>query len=192
MWQESCNLTDPEVTAVDNSTIALIVSIVALGGVLFLFIERQKTRTLKSHFGSEYDRAIEQEGSVRRAEAVLGQRQERVAKYQIRSLTREERDRYTSEWRSVQGRFVDDPRMAVSRADGLVLQAMGTRGYPVSDFDGQAADLSVGHPSMLGEYRAAHEIAVRSERGQATTEDLRLAMQYYRNLFEEIADTHAA
>lgn len=176
----------------DNSTIALIISIVALGGVLFLFIDRQKTRTLKSHFGSEYDRAIEREGSVRRAEAVLGQRQKRVSKYEIRPLTREERDRYTSEWRSVQGRFVDDPKTAVSRADGLVLQAMGTRGYPVSDFEGQAADLSVGHPAMLGEYRAAHEITVRSERGQATTEDLRLAMQYYRNLFEEIADTHAA
>jgi hypothetical protein len=52
--------------------------------------------------------------------------------------------------------------------------------------------LSVDHPGVLGEYRAAHEIAVRSERGQATTEDLRLAMQYYRSLFEEIADTRAA
>jgi hypothetical protein len=177
---------------VDNSTIGLIVSIVALAGVVFLFIERQKTRRLKSHFGSEYDRAIEQEGSVRRAEAVLGQRQKRVAKYPIHPLTREERDRYAAEWRNLQGHFVDDPRATVSRADGLVRQAMVARGYPMSDFETQAADLSVGHPTMLSDYRAAHEIAVRSERGQATTEDLRLAMQYYRNLFEEIADTRAA
>jgi hypothetical protein len=82
---------------VDNSTISLIVSIVALAGVVFLYIERQNTRRLKSHFGSEYGRAIEQEGSVRRAEAVLDQRQRRVAKYPIRPLTREERDRYTAE-----------------------------------------------------------------------------------------------
>jgi hypothetical protein len=80
----------------------------------------------------------------------------------------------------------------VSQADALVRQALGARGYPISDFETQAADLSVGHPTLLGEYRAAHEIALRSERGQATTDDLRLAMQYYRKLFEEIADTRAA
>jgi hypothetical protein len=177
----------------DNSTIiALVVSIVALAGFVFLFIQGQKTRKLKSRFGPEYERAIEQEGSVRRAEAVLDERQKRVAKYQIRPLTREERDRYTIEWRSLQGRFVDDPKATVSRADRLVRQAMGARGYPITDFEKQAADLSVDHPAMLGEYRVAHEIAVRSERGQATTEDLRLAMQYYRSLFEEIADTRAA
>ena len=81
---------EPEVTAVDNWTIiALVVSFVALVGVVYLFVERHKTRTLKSHFRSEYDRAIEKEGSVRRAEAALDQRQKRVAKYQIRPLTRD-------------------------------------------------------------------------------------------------------
>jgi hypothetical protein len=182
----------------DNSTIALVsiiglvISLVALAGVVFLFIAHRKTRTLKSRFGSEYERAVEKEGSVRRAETVLDERKKRVAKYQIRPLTREERDYYTNEWRSTQGRFVDDPKATVSRADGLVRQALGARGYPMNDFEGQAADLSVDHPGFLGEYRIAHEIAVRSERGQGTTEDLRLAMQYYRNIFEEIADTRAA
>jgi hypothetical protein len=177
----------------DNSTIiALVVSLVALAGVVFLLIERHKTRTLKSHFRSEYDHAVEKEGSVRRAEAVLDERKKRIAKYQIRPLTREERDYYTTEWRSVQGRFVDDPKAAVSRADGLVRRALGTRGYPMNAFEKQAADLSVGHPAVLGEYRIGHEIAMRSERGQATPENLRLAMQCYRNIFEEVADTRAA
>jgi hypothetical protein len=177
----------------DNSAIiALVVSIVALAGFVFLFIQGRKTRKLKSRFGPEYDRVIEQEGSVRRAEAVLDERQKRVAKYQIRPLTREERVVTPSKWRSLQGRFVDDPKATVSpRADWLVRQAMGARGYPITDFEKQAADLSVDHPAT-GEYRVAREIAVRSERGQATTENLRLAMEYYRSLSEEIADTRAA
>lgn len=176
----------------DNSTMALILSIVALIAVVFVLIDVGRTRRLQSRFGTEYNRAVAQEGSVGRAETVLGQRQQRVAKFQVRPLTREERDRYVVEWKNVQARFVDDPRAAVAWADWLVRQTMGTRGYPVSDFETQAADLSVDHAAVLGEYRVAHEIAVRSEHGQATTEDLRLAMQHYRTLFEEITVTQAA
>jgi len=63
---------------------------------------------------------------------------------------------------------------------------MSTRGYPVSDFEQRAADISVDHPLVLENYRAAHEVALRQTRGQATTEDLRQAMVHYRTLFEEL------
>jgi hypothetical protein len=63
---------------------------------------------------------------------------------------------------------------------------MSTRGYPVSDFDQRAADISVDHPLVLDNYRTAHEIALRQTRGQASTEDLRQAMVHYRTLFEEL------
>jgi hypothetical protein len=63
---------------------------------------------------------------------------------------------------------------------------MSTRGYPVSDFEQRAADISVDHPLVLENYRTAHEIALRQTLGKANTEDLRQAMVHYRSLFEEL------
>jgi len=39
---------------------------------------------------------------------------------------------------------------------------------------------------VIENYRKAHDIALRQTRGQATTEDLRLAMLHYRTLFEDL------
>jgi hypothetical protein len=70
---------------------------------------------------------------------------------------------------------------------------MSTRGYPVSDFEQRAADISVDHPLVLENYRIAHQSAIRQTRGQASTEDLRQAMIHYRTLFEElVAEPEAA
>jgi hypothetical protein len=63
---------------------------------------------------------------------------------------------------------------------------MIARGYPVSEFDQRAADVSVDHPRVVENYRSAHEIALRVGKDQATTEDLRAAMIHYRSLFEEL------
>ena len=41
-------------------------------------------------------------------------------------------------------------------------------------------------PSIVDNYRAGHEIAMRHSAGQASTEDLRQAMMHYRVLFEEL------
>ena len=71
-------------------------------------------------------------------------------------------------------------------SDQLLGDVMSTRGYPVSDFEQRAADISVDHPLVLENYRTAHEIAVRQTQGQANTEDLRQAMIHYRTLFEEL------
>jgi len=63
------------------------------------------------------------------------------------------------------------------------------RGYPVTDFWQRSEDLSVDHPVVVENYRAAHDIAERQKRGEASTEDLRKAMVYYRALFEELLGT---
>jgi hypothetical protein len=65
---------------------------------------------------------------------------------------------------------------------------MRARGYPMADFEQRAADLSVDHPHVVENYRAAHDIALRHRQGQASTEDLRQAMIYYRSLFEDLLD----
>ena len=71
-------------------------------------------------------------------------------------------------------------------ADELVCSLMQTRGYPVTDFDQRAADISVDHPRVVENYRSAHDIALRLGRGEASTEDMRTAMIHYRSLFDEL------
>ena len=88
--------------------------------------------------------------------------------------------------KGVQARFVDSPGGAVTDADQLLRDVMTTRDYPVSDFEQRAADISVDHPLVMENYPTAHDNALRQTRGQANTEDLRLAMIHYRTLFEKL------
>lgn len=71
-------------------------------------------------------------------------------------------------------------------ADRLLGDVMAARGYPVGDFEQRAADISVDHPEVTQNYRAAHAIAISHSKGQASTEDLRRAMIHYRALFEDL------
>jgi hypothetical protein len=116
----------------------------------------------------------------------LEDREKRVEKLKIRDLDPIEHQRFSNQWESVQSRFVDSPKGAVTEADDLVSSLMKARGYPVSDFDQRAADISVDHPRVVENYRSAHEIALRPGKHEATTEDLRTAMIHYRSLFEEL------
>jgi hypothetical protein len=172
-----------------STTIILwIVVVLAVSVAAWSYIQRQKTLKLRGKFGPEYDRLLERERNPRSAEAILQEREKRVSKFRIRPLRPEESARFAADWRMVQERFVDDPRSAVSEADRLINEALIARGYPMAEFDQQAADLSVQYPLMVANYRVAHQIATDDRNGSATTEDLRQAMQYYRSLFEEIVD----
>jgi hypothetical protein len=165
--------------------IAVIVVIACIG--IFLSIRKRKTERLRNQFGSaEYTRAVKEGGSRRQAEAALDERAERVENLHIRPLASADRVRFVDEWARIQARFVDGPGSAVTDADHLLGDVMSTRGYPVSDFEQRAADISVDHPLVLENYRAAHQSALRQTRGQASTEDLRQAMIHYRTLFDEL------
>ena len=168
--------------------IVVIVAIVVIAAVALLLARKRRTEALRQRFGPEYERTVREHGPGR-AESELIDRKKRVDQFKIRELAADERERFVSEWRSVQSRFVDDPKGAVSEADDLVSRLMRTRGYPMSDFDQRAADISVDHPRVVDNYRAAHEIALRHRRGEATTEDLRNAIIYYRSLFDELLQT---
>ena len=173
----------------DQATIiAIVVGILVLAVVGWLVWQRQRSEALRERYGPEYERTVTEVGDKRRAESELLKRQQRVEKLDIRPLSAEQRSGYLQQWRSVQSRFVDDPKGAVTDADRLVEDVMKVRGYPVSDFDQRAADLSVHHPRVVDNYRAARDIAHRHRRGEATTEDLRQAMVYYRDLFEDLLE----
>ena len=164
--------------------IALVIVAIAVG--TFLYMRRRRSEVLRKDFGPEYKRALDHYGDQSKAEAELAARKERVSKLEIRTLTAEERSRFSDAWKKTQARFVDEPSRAVSDADGLVKEVMRARGYPVGDFEQRAADVSVDHASVVTNYRAAYDIASRNKSGKATTEDLRQAMVHYRSLFEEL------
>jgi hypothetical protein len=161
--------------------------VLAAGIVVAFFFQKRRTQKLRTQFGSaEYARALKEGGSQRKAEDLLDKRADHVEALHIRPLAPADRARFTESWARVQARFVDGPGGAVTDADQLVGAVMSTRGYPVSDFEQRAADLSVDHPRVLENYRAAHQTALRQSQGQANTEDLRQAMIHYRALFEEL------
>jgi hypothetical protein len=168
-------------------TIILIIAILAIAAAIWMFFEKRRTQRLRAKFGPEYDRMMQQTDR-RHAESTLESRTKRVAKFHIRRLTAEERPQFADAWKREQARFVDEPRLAVGNADKLVGEVMRARGYPLAEFEQRAADISVDHPHVVENYRAAHEIALRDSSGNATTEDLRQAMVYYRALFMELLE----
>ena len=163
-----------------------IAAVIVVAAVAWSAYNARRRKGLQERFGGEYDRTVADAPSRREAESELSEREKRRQELDIRPLEQSARDRYVSEWRNTQARFVDDPEAAVGDADRLIQQVMRERGYPVEDFEQRAADVSVDHPEVVNNYRAAHAISIAHERERASTEDLRVAMQHYRLLFDEL------
>lgn len=176
----------------ENLTI-LIVAIAAIVALIFiwLFMQRRKTDALRSKFGEEYDRTIRERGSRSKAEADLLDREKRVKTFDIRPLGPAERDNFTGQWQETKALFVDSPGESISRSDRLLTEVMKTRGYPMGDFEHRHADLTVDHGDVATHYLAGREIADRSDKGEATTEELRQAMNHYERLFDKLVNETA-
>src|SRR5271163_1167244 len=101
--------------------IAVVVALIIAAAVVLYIRQRKHTSAgLRVRFGTEYERAVQQHGSERKAEAKLADREARVELLKIRDLDPTERDSYRAQWQTVQSRFVDDPKGAVTEADELV------------------------------------------------------------------------
>ena len=168
--------------------VAAVVLLVVVVIAVAAYLQHRKTRTaaLRNRFGSEYDRAVLEHGSSRRAEAKLADRETRVDALRIRELGATERERFIAEWKVVQSRFVDYPKAAVTEADDLIAALLEARGYPKDSFEQRAADVSVTYPRVMEDFRVAHAIAVRPSQAEASTEELRTAMIRYRTIFDEL------
>jgi len=178
----------------NSSEIGIIVAVIVVIGVIVagvLIVREQRRRQsvrLQRRFGPEYERVVSERGNRAKAEAELRAREKRVERLKIMPLPASEAANFSRAWRALQSRFVDEPREVVAEADRLVRDLMVRRGYPMSDFDARAADISVDHPLVVQNYRAAHAIADRHQRGEASTEELRKAVVLYRTLFEELLE----
>src|SRR3954471_20606694 len=168
--------------------ILIIVILVVIAAIIF-GIQASRRKKLQNTFGPEYDRVVADTGSRSDAEKELRERARPHAELELKSLSPESQARYSAAWEEVQIQFVDSPEQATAAADDLVTRLIAERGYPTGDYDDQLANLSVEHARTLGHYRDAHEISRRSQRGEASTEDLRQALVHYRALFADLLGT---
>jgi hypothetical protein len=168
---------------------ACVAIVVAAVLVAASFVSRRKrTQRLKQHYGREYERLVSETGDEKAAEKELTARERKRGKLDIVSLTPSALSDFTTRWHEVQTGFVDNPATAVGVADRLVTQVMRERGYPVDDFDQRAADISVDHPQIVENYRAAHGIHLAQQHGDVSTEQQREAFVHYRALFEKLLE----
>jgi hypothetical protein len=170
---------------------ALVVAL--LVAVAWVLSQRKKrSLRLKQRFGAEYGRTVDELGGRAKAESELNAREKRVEHLTLTALAPAEAARFTQAWNALQGRFVDNPKGVVAQADQLVRELMLARGYPMGDFERRSADISVDHPAVVETYRAAQAIAVRDQRGEANTEELRKAVVHFRALFDELLEVRGA
>lgn len=169
----------------------VVIAMLALAAWLFSQKKKQSAR-LQQRFGAEYGRTVGELGGRTKAETELKAREERVELLTIAPLVPAEAARFSHAWNALQSRFVDNPKEVVVQADQLVRELMLKRGYPMGDFERRAADISVDHPAVVENYRAAQAIAGRDERGEADTEELRQAVVHYRVLFDEMLEVREA
>jgi len=160
--------------------------VIVLVLVIVAAIKARRRAALRRQFGPEYDRTLEDADSRKKAERELAARAERREQFELRELSPEVRQRYSRAWRETQTRFVDAPADAVQEADVLVTRLMRDCGYPVEGFDDRSDFVSVDHPHLVDDYRAAHRVAVADTEGKVTTEDRRKAMVHFRSLFGAI------
>jgi hypothetical protein len=168
--------------------VIVVVVVVAVGAGLWWY----RRQSLRKRFGPEYDRAVAEQDSRSAAERELRERERRHAELEVKPLAPRSRDRYAREWEKVQERFLDDPAAAVVAGDELVTRLVAERGYPTENFDDQLSYLSVEHARTLGHYRDAHDIYLRNERHEASTEELRQALVHYRALVADLLDVEPA
>ncbi len=172
----------------NTQTLALViaVAVILVGLVAWLAWGKQQSKRLQQRFGPEYAATVKRLGSKAKAETELKRREKRVARFEIVPLAPEEATRFSQAWTRLQGSFVDDPKGVLIEADRLVRELLLKRGYPVADFELRAADISVDHPVVVNNYRAAQRIVSLDQRGEANTEDLRKAVVHFRALFDEL------
>jgi len=166
--------------------VVIVVVIIVLLAIGFAVWQASRRRALRQRFGPEYDRVVSEQDSRSAAERELRERERRHAELDLKPLSEESRASYAASWEEIQAQFVDAPNDAVSAADHLVTRLIAERGYPTDNDEEKLATLSVEHARTLEHYRDAHEINLRNEKGEASTEELRQAVVHYRALFADL------
>ncbi len=164
------------------------VAVVVIAVVVWLLL-RRRGRQLKKQFGPEYDRTMATRDSRDSAHAELERRLERHERYELRSLDDAERAAYVERWKQAQRHFTKQPATGLLEADEVLTRLLRDVGYPTDSFEQQAADLSVEHADVTGDYREGRAVVHDVREGRAGTEEIRRALLHYRAVFEQVAGT---
>ncbi|HET9217186.1 MAG TPA: hypothetical protein VFR18_09425 [Terriglobia bacterium] len=166
--------------------VVIVASIVIVAAIVWLSYERSRSQRLRTRFGPEYDRAVREFGSRRRAEMQLARRESRARELRDRHLNPADRDRFLEQWKLCQAQFVDDPAGALERAEQLLDDVMRTRGFSSGNPLDRMTDIAAAYPEHAGRYREACQIAAQQRTGETSTEELRRAFLHYRTLFDDL------
>lgn len=174
--------------------IVLCVTAAVLLGLALAFVRIRRRRShLQERFGPEYHRAVSSSGTSA-AEKRLGDVERERSKLDVRALSPAARERYLSEWRQAEARFVSDPRESARAAERIVERVLEERGYPVDeDPERRVAVVAADHADIAERYRHGRSMLATVD-GSESTENLRKAMIDFRSVFEELleSDTRAA
>jgi hypothetical protein len=177
-------------TTIQFIAVVVVVLVLALVAVAaFIQHRRAGTLALRDRFGTEYDRAVLRFGSAHEIQANPADPETHDEAPIIPELGVVERERFVSDWRTIQSRFADHPRTALIEADDLIDALLEAHGYPQSGFERRAAEVAVDYPRAMEKYRIAHSIAVHVGQVEATNEALRSAMAQYREIFDDLLQT---
>ena len=186
-------------------TIVVVIVVVILLLAIFFAVRRSRARRLeqqrersREEFGSEYDRTVQEKGSEEEADKELRRRRGSVER-NVEPLSDELREHFEGQWGEVERVFVDNPERSIEMADRTVSDILQERRFvtDASQTDEETEkNLAVMHPDVADDYREARrmraDVVARSggspadEAGEQSTEDLRLAIQRYRAVYERI------
>ncbi len=145
---------------------------------------------LRQRFGGEYQRAVS-DRDREAGEQALEARAERFEAMATTDLPQGDRQVLHQGWERIQATFVEDPPMAVSRANRLVMEAMERRGLPAERVDDRAMAAALIEPDLADRYRHAHATYIAIEAGDGNVPDesaCRRAFLDYRAVFGALVD----
>jgi hypothetical protein len=166
--------------------IVMLASIVVLAVVGWFIYDARRSRKLQERFGPAYDHTVSELGNRRRAEAQLESRERQARQLRERPMSAPDREQFMSRWKQCQALFVDDPAAAVAEADSVLCEMMRTRGYAADNLYERTTDIAAAYPHHAERYRQAGELLERHRRSPLSTDNLRTAFLYYRDLFDEL------
>ena len=173
--------------------LVIVVAVVVIAAVVAAAVwSAQRRNRIVTGFGPEYQRTVAERGDRRAAERDLIDRVQQRQRLQVRELSPDARAEYADRWRAIQSSFVDDPNGALAGAERLLDTVLRDLGYPADDHEQTTKLVSVDHPVVVQNYRAAVQISDESRIGRSSTEGMRDAFLNYRALFEELLDKNAS
>jgi len=139
---------------------------------------------LRERFGPEYERMVADRGRDV-GETELERRVERYQRSPARPLGHDDRRQVLSRWSELQAAYVDDPNIAIQRAEVLLRTILDRRELGADKLDDRVTAAAFIRPGLADQYRRAHQVFVDVEADRATPErehDLRMAFLVYREL----------